>query len=68
MGDDEFFLTIWKLAAIVIISIVLTVSGCVSYTNSRISTAIENGVDPLKASCAFNNDGKSMCTIVATKS
>ena len=68
MSDEEFFLTIWKLAAIVLISIVLSVSGCISYTNSRISNAIENGVDPLKASCAFTNEGRSMCTIVATKS
>jgi len=68
MGDDEFFLTIWKLVAGVIIAIVVSISGCVAHQNALISKAIETGVDPMKASCAFNNDGKSFCTIVATKS
>jgi len=68
MGDDEFFLTIWKLVAGVIIAIVVSISGCVIHQNVQISNAIENGADPMKASCAFNNDGKSFCTIIATKS
>ena len=68
MNDDAFFLTIWKLIAAVIITIVLSMSGCVMHTNTQISRAIENGADPMKASCAFNNDGKLFCTIIATKS
>jgi hypothetical protein len=69
MDDSEFFLTIWKLLALVLITIVLSISGCVSFQNYQISKAIEHGVDPMNASCAFSafNDSKSVCTIIATK-
>lgn len=68
MEENTFWVSIWALAATVVISIVCSM--CIYYTdvNAKILTAIKNGADPIEATCAFDSQYKQgICTLAASK-
>ena len=48
MEDNKFWLVVWKLIAIVVCILIVTVGGCTVYTNDKISKAD----DPIAYACA----------------
>lgn len=51
MEDNTFWITIWKLVALVICVIVLTISGCSINSGLVAERLVKSGADPIKVRC-----------------
>jgi hypothetical protein len=69
MDDNQFFALCWKIAGVILFTIVTTIGGCESYRASLVRDAIRAGADPLRASCAIYGmiSGSTICAVLATK-
>lgn len=69
MSDyDQYWLTIWKLVAAVVVVLILTAGGCTAHQQSRITELAMSGVDPIKAACAIRGVAQgteAICAVVA---
>lgn len=68
MNDNEYWVNIWKLAAIVLCVIVVSSIGSCQASKYQIRKAIEAGSTAMEAACAFdhgNVSDNSLCTITA---
>lgn len=58
----------WITAAVVILGVAWAPVACTMNNNEKINAAIERGVDPIKARCAYASDpGAVTCAVVAAK-
>lgn len=67
LTGDEVLHKIMVTFFILIGVIVLSFSSCEMHNDYRIGLAIDKGVNPLDAQCAFSNGLGSTCAIRATK-
>jgi hypothetical protein len=66
-SENEFWITLWKIAATTLIAAILLAGGCATTERVLISKAIEGGTDPIAARCAIAGFGQSdnaICAIV----
>jgi len=64
-GDDIFWIKIWQVLIIGIITLILSVSGCTMHSNSLIAKAIKNGIDPVEAGIALRSGQGQLIKIAA---
>lgn len=68
--DRKFWFSMGALAALVLCTLILCCLFSAISEDRQIGSAIEKGVDPLSAYCAFNADSdsaKAVCAIRAAK-
>lgn len=67
MEENIFWLRIWQTAAVVIVGVALTISGCVARQNTAVERLVKGGVDAQEASCAIRGDEarSGVCAILA---
>lgn len=53
MGDNEFYVKIWKVVAVCFCVLVLTVGSCNTLKNNNIKEAVANGESPIAARCMY---------------
>ena len=51
-SDDQFWLRIWKLVAVVLCVLIASVAGCTAHNTHRIALLSAGGTDPILARCA----------------
>lgn len=69
MSDEQFWLTIWKLATIAFCVMVASIAGCTASEDYWISQDIAHGANPIAAQCAHSSNGanNAICGSVATR-
>jgi hypothetical protein len=70
MEETTFWYLIWKLVAIVICTLVISMASCTANRHYQTRALIENAnVDPIEAHCALNSDTlrDSACIVRSTK-
>jgi hypothetical protein len=67
MTDNELCFKLWRLAAIALCTVVLTLGSCTTYSNYKIGDMVSKGTDPIKASCAINGFGDAARAVVCIK-
>lgn len=71
MDENQFWITIWKIVAAVVVTLILTVGGCTVNQQFKIAELVAGGADPLKAQCAIygagNTSNATICGVMATK-
>lgn len=69
MEENIFWLRIWQTAAVAIVGVVLTMSGCVARQNTAVERLVKGGADPQEASCAIRGEESrsGVCAILAAK-
>lgn len=69
-SENNFWLTIWKIAAAVAVLLVAICGGCTVTERVLISKAIDSGVSPIEARCGIvgvtQNDA-AICGIIASR-
>jgi hypothetical protein len=54
MNDDQkFWYSIWKLAAITVCVLIVSISGCTANDRRVVAAMIKNGADPIMARCSL---------------
>lgn len=56
----------WIAATVMVVGVAWAPVSCNSNNNAKIEAAIERGVDPIKARCAFSSSNEGACTVAAT--
>lgn len=66
-SDDKFWLSLWVIAGVIVISVELVVCSYYKDKNAQIVDAIKFGSDPIEVVCAMDNQGgySQICTILA---
>ena len=70
MDDNVFFITMWKLVAVVVVVFILTTGSCTIHQQKKIADLIAAGADPLGAQCAIygvKSYNSAVCGILAGK-
>ena len=69
MDHNKFWIEITKVLAVAVVAIITVSTLYWSGHNARIAKMVANGVDPVAAMCAMQNDYGTMpvCFILATK-
>jgi amino acid permease len=68
MNESEFWVNVWKIAAVTVCVITTVSLGSCQSSKYQIRKAIEAGATPMEAACAFdqgNSHDGSICTIIA---
>lgn len=72
MDEHSFWITIWKMAAVTSVTIVLIIAGCDAYGKHKILQLVEAGVSPVEANCglflAATTGSPAICGAIAAKS
>lgn len=69
MEDNKLFGLVWKLVALVLCTIIVSLASCSAYQAKRVADAIEGGSDPLDARCAIygSNERDAVCVLRASR-
>jgi hypothetical protein len=71
MDENQFWLSVLRIAGATLAAVALTIAGCVGHSNYRVAALIESGVDPTAAACAvrgIDSIGEGMlCAAVANR-
>ena len=70
MDENQYWATIWKLAATAFSVVILTAGGCTAHQQYKIAELVAGGADPIKAQCAIygiNNGNAAVCGAAAVK-
>lgn len=65
MDENQYWIKFFKIAAIVIVILTSLGSACAIQNNYMIGKAISDGIDPIKAKCAFSaSDNLPICALL----
>ena len=69
MDDNNFWINIWKIVAIVFVVVAGIIASYNSYQTYQIVEMVTAGASPLEASCAVSSDdyNSTICVIEAQK-
>ena len=69
MESTNFWLAVWKIIAISVCVIIVSVGGCQSYQNHQIQLMVAGGAEPMKAACAITPQmtDRVLCASVVAK-
>lgn len=71
MNDNQFWLGLWKVVAVALVLVVMSIGACsmrqTKLSYEAVTKAIERGVDPLDAACLFGRNDTMPCVLRATK-
>jgi hypothetical protein len=59
MEENQLFALVWKLVAVVLTVLILTLGSCTAYQTHRITES----PDPIAAKCAIANDGNTQACL-----
>lgn len=67
MEERAFWIRFCQLVAAILALLILSVSGCVSYRNTKIVELVKTGIDPKAAACALSERDRAICATLAVK-
>lgn len=71
MNENEFWITVYKLIALVVCTLILIVGGCSIHQQAMVVELVKTGADPIKANCGImgpqSSNTAAICAQVATK-
>ena len=69
MEENKFWISVWLLVSVVIVSLITAISVVNIDTTKKMDNAIKNGADPLRVSCAYNPNqyNTAVCGVLAAK-
>jgi len=53
MNDNELWIRVWKLIAVVVCVITVSIAGSCSYGKYTIKKMVESGASPMEAACSL---------------
>lgn len=65
MAENDFWIALWKLVAVVVCVLIATVGGCSIHKQSKVAELVKGGTDPIKASCGLGGVTSSNAAICA---
>lgn len=68
MNEEQLWAVAWKCVAAVVMTLIISISGCVANTHIQVSRDIRSGADPLLVACAHNSEmSHNYCLVNAAK-
>jgi hypothetical protein len=64
-SDGKFWVSVWAMASVVIVSIVLTTCSADMKGDKIVAEMVKGGADPMEAACAVRH--KKWCSFLAGK-
>jgi hypothetical protein len=58
MDDNQFWVAIWRLVALLVLAIVVVVAGCTTAADQKVAELVAKGVNPIAARCAIYGAGE----------
>ena len=54
MPTNNLYALVWKLLAVLIFSVIVTLGSCEMFRDAKIAAMVSNGTDPMLARCAVS--------------
>lgn len=54
MEENKFWLAIWKIIAVTLVALTVSVSGCIYGKGQQVKSLIKSGTPPILAMCAIH--------------
>lgn len=68
MNDNEFWVKVWKVIAIILCVLIVSSAGCTANRHYQTRALIESGkADSLGARCAIDGDGSAACSNITMR-
>ena len=69
MNDETFWISIWGMAAAVIMILILAVNNHWKHHNELVVDMVKSGIDPIAVKCALEDDygNHPVCLVLAAK-
>ena len=64
-SEDQFFVWCWKLITVMICTLIVSVTSCVSYQSNLVRDMVTHGADPIKSACAISSSTSSQGCLVS---
>lgn len=59
MDENQFWVNLWRTAAIAMVAIVLVTAGCTANDTAAIKQMVADGANPIDAMCALNGSSNN---------
>ena len=67
MNDNEYWIRLWKVAAVALIGLVTVIAGCNAHQVEAVKRMTDKGANPLDAACAVGGSERLCAIRYATK-
>ncbi len=65
MDTDKFWISLWKIGALTLCVIVISVMTSCQMTKEKVARMVEAGADPMEASCSLSGSQHMCHSIIA---